>query len=229
MWNGVDNEAGTDRAALTGETSAKEYNPRMKILSVATLLLLAAALQVGAQETLPSPKDENGAKGKDGNCGLLYGKDHSLTFCAPEGWTLNNGIMNDQGIYAVFYPDGSNWQVAKESGTIMYINVVGKTADSTVKAMMEADANDAKRNTPATVVKPGELIKIGDVSAPVMRFAPGGFDRYEAVAYIGEEKVLVMFIISSKNEEIFKKDYPAFVRLVQSYKFLSSNVTIEHK
>jgi hypothetical protein len=201
----------------------------MKILNVGTLLLLAAALQVGAQETTPSPKDGNGAKGKEGNCGLLYGKDHSLTFCAPEGWTLDNGILNDQGIYAVFYPDGSNWQDAKESGTIMYINVVGKAADSTVAKMMEADAEEAKRSAPATVVKQGEPIRIGDLSALVQRFAPGAFKRYEAVAYLGEEKVLVMFVISSKDGDIFKRDYTAFVRLVQSYKYLSSNVTIEHK
>ena len=201
----------------------------MKILKAGTLLLLVAALQVGAQQTSPSPKDENGGKGKEGNCGLLYGKNHALTFCASEGWTLDNSIMNDQGIYAVFHPNGSNWEDAKDSGTMMYINVVDKPADSTVAKMMGDDADEAKRTAPATVVKQGEPIKIGDLSAPVLRFAPGAFDRYEAVAYIGEEKVLVMLVISSKNEALFKKDYPAFVQLVQSYKWLSSNVTIEHK
>lgn len=57
----------------------------------------------------------------------------------------------------------------------------------------------------------------------------GAFHRYEAVAYVGEEKVLVMFVISSKNEAIFKRDLPAFVKLVQSYGFLTSNVNVEHK
>jgi hypothetical protein len=201
----------------------------MKILSAGTLLLLAAALQVGAQQTPPSSNAAGGGKGPNDNCGLLYGKDHALTFCAPDGWILDNGIMNDQGIYAVFYPTGSNFQDAKDSGTFMYFNVVDRAPDSTVTKMMADDAKQVEHDAPAAVVVQGDPIKIDDVSVPVLRFAPGAFNRYEAVAYICEEKVLVMVVISSKNEEIFKKDYPAFVRLVQSYKFLGSNVTIEHK
>ena len=225
----VDNPAGTAWAAVTGQTQIQRYNPRMKILSVGTVLILAAALQVSAQQTQPIPKEDGGGKSKEGNCGLLYGKDHSLTFCAPDGWTLDNTIMNDQGVYAVFYPADSNWLDAKESGAFMYINVVTRAADSTVEKMMAGDAKDAKQFEPSAVVVPGEPIKIGDVSVPVQRFAPGGFKRYEAVAYVDQSEVLVMFIISSKEESLFKRNYPAFVKLVQSYKFLSSNVTIEHK
>ena len=201
----------------------------MKILAVGTLFLLAVALRAGSQQTSPSSNAGGGGKAPNGNCGILYGKDHALTFCAPDGWVLDNGIMNDQGIYAVFYPAGSNFQEAKDSGTFMYFNVEGKEPDATVAKMMAGDAKQVQHDAPAAVVVQSDPIKIGDVSVPVLRFAPGAFDRYEAVAYIGEEKVLVMVVISSKNEDLFKKDYPAFVVLVQSYKWLSSNVTIEHK
>ncbi len=201
----------------------------MKILTTGTLILLAAVLQAGAQQTPPSSNAAGGGKGPNGNCGLLYGQDHALTFCAPDGWDLNNGIMNDQGVYAVFYPTGSNFQDAKESGTFMYFNVVGKAPDSTVTELMADDAKQVKHDAQAAVVVQADPIKVGDVSVPVLRFAPGAFGRYEAVAYIGEEKVLIMVVISSKNKDLFEKDYPAFVLLVQSYKWLSSNVTIEHK
>ncbi|MDR3752831.1 MAG: hypothetical protein P4K93_12310 [Terracidiphilus sp.] len=201
----------------------------MKILTVGTVLLLAAGLQAGAQQTSPSSNAAGGGKGPEGNCGLLYGKDHALTFCAPGGWILDNGIMNDQGIYAVFYPTGSNFQDAKVSGTFMYFNVVGKAPESTVTKLMADDAKQVEHDARAALVIQADPIKIGDASIPVLRFAPGAFDRYEAVAYIGEEKVLIMVVISSKNEDLFKKDYPAFVLLVQSYKWLSSNVTIQHK
>lgn len=201
----------------------------MKILATGTLFLLAVALQAGSQQTSPSSNASGGGKAPNDNCGLLYGKDHALTFCAPDGWVLDNGIMNDQGIYAVFYPAGSNFQDAKDSGTFMYFNVVGIPTDSTATKMMDDDAKQAVHDAPAAVVVKTDPIKIGDVSIPVLRFAPGAFDRYEAVAYIGEEKVLVMVVISSKNEDLSKKDYSAFVLLVQSYKWLSSNVTIQHK
>jgi hypothetical protein len=78
-------------------------------------------------------------------------------------------------------------------------------------------------------VKKGEPIKLDDLAVPVQLFAPGGFNRFEAVAYIDSLKVIITFVMSSKSEEIFKRDYPAFVRFIQSYKFMSSNVTIEHK
>lgn len=200
----------------------------MKFLLAGTLLLLAA-LQAGAQQAPPSPSTDRGGKAPEGNCGMLYGKDHVLMFCAPDGWTLDTGIMNDQGIYAVFYPAGSNFLDAKNSGTFMYFNVAGKEGDSTVTEMMANDAKEVKQDAPDTVAVQADPIKIGDVSVPVLRFAPGAFDRFEAVAYIGEEKVLVMVVISSKNEANFNKDYAAFVKLVQSYKFISSNVTIEGK
>ncbi len=202
----------------------------MKILKVGTLLLLlATAMQAGAQATAPGSGGGKGTKPKNDNCGLLYGKDHALTFCAPKGWTLDNGIMNDQGIYAVFYPSGSNWQKAKDSGTFMYINVVGKSTDATIAKLMADDASSVKSSEPAAVIKQGEPIKIGDHTVPTLQFAPGGFDRYEEVAYVGEGKVLVMFVASSKSAEALNKDYPDFVRLVQSYKFLGSNVTIQQK
>jgi len=201
----------------------------MKILAVGIMLLLAAALRAGAQQTPPSSNAAGGGKAPESNCGLLYGKEHALTFCGPDGWTLDNSILNDRGIYAVFYPTGSNFQDAKDFGTFMYFNVEGKPPDSTVEKMMDNDAAQVKHDAPAAVVAKADPIEVGAASVPVLHFSPGAFNRYEAVAYIGEEKVLVMVVISSKNEAAFKKDYPAFVRLVQSYKFLGSNVTIQHK
>ena len=101
--------------------------------------------------------------------------------------------------------------------------------DSKVAKLMMDDAADTKKNDPGAVVKPRDAIKIGDRSAPVQQFALGGSSAYEAVAYLVENKVLVMFVVSSENENLFQKDYPAFVKLVQTYKFLSSNVTVKNK
>lgn len=159
---------------------------------------------------------------------MLYGKAHVLTFCAPSGWVLDNSIWNDQGIYAVFYPNGSTFESAKDSATIMYINVVErKDEKATLARMMADDAAEVEHNAPAAVVKPGKSIRAGDGEAAVQLFAPGAFGRYEAAAYFDSPKVLIMFIMSSKNQAVFQNDYPAFTKLVQSYKFLSSNVEIE--
>ncbi len=189
--------------------------------------MLATGVYAHAQQGTPNAG--GGKDTKNDNCGLLYGEDHALTFCAPDGWVLDNGVLNDQGIYAVFYRAGSNFKDAKDSGTFMYFNVVGRQPDKTVEKLMNGDAEQVKHDAPGSVVNPVDPIKIGDVSVPVLGFAPGAFSRYEAVAYIGEKKVLVMVVISSKTKALFDHDYSAFVALVQSYKFLSSNVTIQHK
>lgn len=195
----------------------------MKILAAGAVLSLALALQTSTQQS------GGGKNTKNDNCGILYGDSHALTFCAADGWVLDTSIMNDQGIYAVFYPDGSNWHDATHSGTFMYINVVGRKNNATIAEMIDADADGAKRSDPTTVVTKSDPIRIGDVSVPVLRFGHGPSDYCEATAYIGEEKVLVMLVISSKNEQLFAKDYPAFVKLVQSYHFLTSTVTFQHK
>ena len=161
---------------------------------------------------------------------MHYGKSHVILYCAPKGWTLDNGTEYLEGAFGTIYPDGSSWDAAKESGTIMYITTFDKPDDKyTVAKAMAFDARDTKKSVKSVVVKRGEPIKLDDLAASVQLFAPGGFDRFEASAYIDSPKVIILFAMTSKNEDAFKRDYPAFVQFVQSYQFMSSNVTIQYK
>jgi len=199
----------------------------MRIVTIAALSLLLAPILVAQTST---PLAAAAGKSTDNsNCGLLYGKNHALTFCAPDGWVLDNSIMNDQGIYAVFYPQGSTWEEARDHGTFMYINVVSRSPNSTVAKMMADDKEETMHHSPSTIVSEGQTIEIGKAPVPVQRFDLGANSGSEAVAYICEEKVLVMFVISSTSQVGLTRDYPAFVSLVRSYKFLGSNVTIQQK
>jgi len=200
----------------------------MKIPAIASLLLVTV-LSIHAQGNVSQSKEKNGGKKPDDNCGILYGRNHSLTFCAPDGWILDNGIMNDQGIYAVFYPKGSNWDEARKTKSFMYINVVDMSAKDTVAARMDADVKEEQFYDPKRVASHADPIRIGESSAPVLKFKSGESSVYEAVAYIGKSKVLVMIVLTSKNEESFKKDYPFFEQLVKSYTFLTSDVHIQGK
>lgn len=202
----------------------------MKFLILAAVLLLAAPKWASAQAS--GSADSGGGKSTEPskeNCGLIYGQNHALTVCAPDGWTLDNSILNDEGVYAVFYPNGSTFMQAKTAGSFMYVNVVGKDANSTLAKMMADDANNVKKETPTAVIKKGDAILVGQSSVPVQLFEPGGFKRYEATAYINEEKVLAMIVITSSSQANLDKDYPSFMKLVQTFKFLGSNVTIQHK
>lgn len=204
----------------------------MKNLINGMLLLVLFAAPLGAQTPAPPPAEGSGMSVDKPNCGMHYGKSHLILFCAPKGWTLDNGTEYLEGAFGVLYPDGSSWDLAKQSGTIMYITTFDKPDDKyTIAKAMTFDARDTKKSSKfaGLIVKSGKPIKLNDLTAPVQLFAPGPFYRYEASAYIDSPKVIILFAMTSKDEETFKRDYPAFVQYVQSYKFMSSNVTIEHK
>jgi len=206
----------------------------MKNLLTGTLLLAVFVAQLGAQSAAPAPEQGSGvgiSTTKPG-CGMSFGTSYIFQYCAPKGWTLDNSTEYLPGASTSIYPDGSNWDSAKQTGTIMYITTFNKPNDKyTVEKGMAFDARDTKKSSkfPGLIVKRGEPIKLGDLSVPVQLFAPGPFYRYEASAYIDSPRVIIMFVMSSKNEDTFKRDFPAFVQFVQSYTFMSSNVTIEHK
>jgi hypothetical protein len=204
----------------------------MKTLIKLALLLAVLAVQLGAQTGAPPPAQGSGVSVDKPSCGMHYGASHSFLFCAPAGWTLDNSTDYLPGVFATLYPDGSSWDSAKQTGTLMYITTFDKPNDKyTVEKAMAFDAHDTKKSSKfaGLVVKKGEPIKLDDLAAPVQLFAPGPFNRYEACAYIDSPKTIIEFVITSKDEDAFNRDYPAFVQFVQSYKFLSSNVTVQYK
>jgi hypothetical protein len=194
---------------------------RAAMHAVLFVLLFGCVLLATAQEGAgKSTKD-------DGNCGILYGKGHMFSVCAPKGWVLNNSMHEQTGLWAVFYPDGSSWDEAKGSGSVMYVNTTGKgKGQQNVAELMAFDAEATKKDAPRVEIAKRTAIKITEESATVQEFRHSGFDRFEAVAYIDTQKLIVMIAITSKDEISFKRDYPAFEELVRSYKFFSSNVTV---
>jgi len=194
-------------------------------------LLVVFAASLGAQNPAPPNAKEIHDKSRDdAKCGIMYGKSHWFSFCASDGWTLDNEIGKQMGLFAILYPNGSSWESARVSGTFMYVNTSAKKDDNdTVARFMALDADNVKKNVQSAVVKKGEPIRIGSLNAQVLLYAPGGYNRYEAVAYVDSLKVFIMYVMSSVNEAAFKRDYPAFVRLVQTHIFFGTEVTIEDK
>lgn len=202
----------------------------MRIVIGGALLLIVFTAQLGSQSTEPKVKKDSDQSAHRDACGMPYGKGFWFSFCAPDGWIVDNTIARDAGLYAVVYPAASSWDSARQSGTFMYYSTSRKKDESaTISQMMVTDAAEVKRNEQSAVVKNGEPIQVGGIGAPVQLFAPGGFKRFEAVAYIDSPNVIIMFVMSSKTEDIFKRDYKSFVRLVQSYKFQGTDVIIMDK
>jgi hypothetical protein len=61
----------------------------------------------------------------------------------------------------------------------------------------------------------------------VLKFSGDQFRNTEAVAYIDSPKAVVMLVLTSRDNGGFENTYPAFVALVKSYRFFTSDVYIQ--
>lgn len=196
------------------------YTADMKNLLKLALLLAVFITHLVAQSPASNHKYDDKPADKS-HCGIIYGESVGFMVCAPKGWTVDSKIGSQYDMYAVYYPDGSSWDLARQSGSVMCITIVDKPDDNaTVEQLMAIDADVLKRNVKSAVVKKGEPIQLGDISVPVQLFVPGGFNRYQAQAYVDSPKVVITFIMNSVSEDAFKRDYPDFVKLIQSYVYL---------
>ncbi len=156
--------------------------------------------------------------------GIVYGETHAFCITAPHGWVLDNRAERNNGLHAVFYPEGSSWA---KSAIVMYANAANKgPGQETVDELIAYDTGQFKAKAPKLVVVELTPIKTTKGSAKVLKFSGDQYNNTEAVAYIDSPKAVVMLVLTSRDEAGFNKSYPAFVALVESYRFLTSDVSI---
>ena len=199
-----------------------------------SICMFATCLVNGQQPASSSPS----AKADDMPCGMIYGKDHFLSVCAPAGWVLDNDNpeMAKNGVFATFYRTEFTFREAMAQHTIMYVNVVPKgKGEQSASEMMRSDAARTKQESPNLVIEQAKPILVPTdkntpaIQVPVQRFLNDYHGAYEAVAYVENDKTIAMIVISSVSNDLLNRDYADFVRLVQSYRFIGSDVTIQHR
>jgi len=180
---------------------------------------MLVVLQSAAQD---GPSNKNA----DWGGGLIYGKDHAFTVAAPKEWILDNQSGVSQGLHAVFYPEGSNW---KDSIITMYINTVQMDENKSWSDFIESDIRSFKAKHADLIVQTGESLATTDDKkrADVRYFTGDQWNNHEAVAYIREQKVVVLIVLSSRNEKAYQTALPNFRELVRSYYFITEDVTIK--
>jgi hypothetical protein len=182
----------------------------------ALFILLLCCLAAHAQEG--GKKDA----AREPKTGMVYGKDLAFFITAPGGWVLDNESGVRQGLHAVFYPEGSSWQ---ESKAVMYANAAPKGGADTLEKFIEGDVEKFRENSPALSVTDDAPLPVdGKERVLVRRFSGGNPPNFEAVAYVEEEKSVVMIVLSARTRKDFDDALPAFRRLVSSYRFLADKV-----
>ena len=185
--------------------------------AVAVIVLFASA--VFAQQTM-------GAKTESGDSCLMYGKDHMFAIKAPTGWTVDAATGKKLGLHAVMYPQDSSW---REAPATIYSNFVHKNPDlTTIEKIVADDIAGYKKDSPTVIIQDAEPLPLGagkeKVLVKIYRGDKG--NNFEEVAYIDESKVVIMLVLSARNEKEFVASLPLFKELVHSYRFISDTVTI---
>ena len=190
----------------------------MKVLGAIGLLLMTFSLCF-SQDVKPV---------EDGGSGILYGEDHAYSVTAPKGWVLDNRAGASQGVHAVFYPLGKSWA---DAPAVMYTNVWRKDKEnSTIEEVIENDIRSFRERSASLKVNEAPDISIkGGKKALVRLFTGDVHGNYEAIAYIDEPKLVVLFVLSSKTKEDFETSLGLFDELVKSYFFITDDVELVTK
>ena len=153
----------------------------------------------------------------DGGTGIAHGKDHAYFLTAPDGWVLDTSCGAGQGIYCCFYPKGSSWN----GPVVMYSNAAAKD-ERTVLQAIEHDIKAFREKSPHVKVDDGGSLTTRDGKKAVVRnFYGDKWANHEAVGYVGEKKVVVNIVMTSRKKADFESSLPAFRKLVASYKFIT--------
>jgi hypothetical protein len=154
---------------------------------------------------------------------VIEGDNHLFMISAPDGWVLDDTSGMGSRIRCVFYPKGEKWNTAP---TVMYVNPLhGYGAKTrTVSALMAEDEKSFRQKAPKGKVTDGGTIQtMGKKTATVRYFSYDGGPAHEAVAYVPEEELVMLLVLSSKTPEGFQGALPAYRDMVQSYAWVGSN------
>ncbi len=173
----------------------------------------------------------NAIYGQDNNIdslstGLIYGKEHAFLLSAPNGWVLDNSSGLSQGIQAVFYPKGGSWN---NSNTVMYANTASKSSEGneTIEKLIEYDLENFKKRGALVVKDTTITLERSDNKAILKYFDDSNYGNYEIVAYIDEEKIVALIVLSSRDKAEFSEAIPKFIELLNSYVFVTKDVIVE--
>ena len=188
-------------------------------LTMAIWALIVLLFSITSSLAQTSTKDS-----LEANSGIVYGKDHMFVLRAPAGWVLDNSSGVSQNLNAVFYPEGGSWQ---HSPTVMYANTASKEVkdNQTLQQVIDFDIERFRENHQEVAILPSDSVQTenGKRSVVMLFF----YSNYEAVAYIDEETIVAMLVLSAESKSDFDSAFPAFRQLIGSYLFITTDVHVE--
>jgi hypothetical protein len=172
--------------------------------------MFAAALTLPADSQQTTPKQASGSKN---HTVILQSKGGSFVIEGPKNWIADRKVGRRLGVCCVYYPKGS-WDTAE---TIMYPNIVTKgPGRTTLQELMDSDLATFRKENPGMTYVDGD-IPFKDRTAKVRYFHGVNQGSSEAVAYIDEEKIVALVVLSSKTEKGLTEALPLLLGVLETY------------
>jgi hypothetical protein len=190
----------------------------MKHLAEATALFLIVVCGFSQQQD----SDRRGSRSQDEASVLMYRNGAGFFIDVPKGWVLDREVGKRFGTCCVYYPQGSTWDNAE---TVMYPNIATKgPSQNTLSEFMESDLASFRKHAPEMTYEDAQDIPLQNKRIAKIRIFRGvNRGSSEAVAYVDEEKIIALLVMSSKTTKGFNESMPLFRSAVQSYLYM--NVT----
>jgi len=174
-------------------------------------IVVAAALTLPAFSQQPKPKP---ATSGQGHTIVLESDGGSFAIEGPKDWIADRKVGRRLGVCCVYYPKGS-WDTVE---TVMYPNIVTKgPGKATLQELMDSDLAKFRKDNPGMTYVDGDM-PFKNRTAKVRYFHGVNQGSSEAVAYIDEEKIMALVVLSSKTEKGLTDALPLLLGVLETYR-----------
>jgi len=176
------------------------------------LFMLAAALALPAVSQQARPKPVTSGKN---HTVILESEGGSFAIEGPKSWIADHKVGRHLGVCCVYYPKGT-WDTAE---TFLYPNIVTKgQGRATLQELMDADLAKFRKDNPGMHYVDGDM-PFKDRTAKVRYFHGVNQGSSEAVAYIDEDKIIALVVLSSKTEKGLVDALPLLLGVLDTYTY----------
>ncbi len=189
----------------------------MKSAASFLLFLLISCLPVyGQGETTQKDAETEGPP-------LLYAEGGGFLIDGPQAWTIDREVGKRLGTCCVFYPKGATWDNAD---TVMYPSIVTKRpGQQTLGEYMASDLAEFRQHDPAMKYEDGQEIPLKKKRiAKIRMFHNVNHGASEAVAYIDEERIIAVVVLSSKSSKGLDDAMPLLRDCLETYMYMDVRV-----
>jgi hypothetical protein len=177
-----------------------------------TTVITIVALTLPAVSQQPTPKQ---GKSTTNKVAVLQSEGGSFAIEGPKNWIADRKVGRRLGVCCVYYPKGS-WGTAE---TVMYPNIVTKgPGRTTLRELMDLDVANFRKDNPGMTYVDGDM-PFHDRTAKVRYFHGVNHGSSEAVAYIDEERIIALVVLSSKTEKGLTEALPLLLGVLETYAY----------